>query len=920
MAEDTQQQALALNWVFGSSASSKHSVVNLSDGYSDRICYLAANTAIIYDKRLRRQVFLQGHTNPITCIATTEDRAWVITADTGPESLLVVWNVRTGQPLRTVQRPHPHGICALDVSADSGWLATASAPDPQTGEQEVALWSLQVLLSDPHDGPPARPLISTTVPAGDPQMCIRFSVNSSQELISNGKRRVYFWSWAAAAGAAFAAVSSGSGGSSSGPVGRFQYYSPPLRSKDFKQSVGDFVMSVFVPGTTQALTGTSDGDLVVWDEQGITAQVGTSATDRRAIKLMRVHNTPVTLLATVGDYIVSGGEDGYVRFFDPLLRIVAWFEDLAAGPVTSVAFSAVLPERLAYADAADTINRFMVPDFVVATRSSALVSVSSATFEEYDAERRRGAPILDSLIADVVDIAAHPARAEFSVLGRGGTLQRWDSVAHLVLGSRTFERMAGSCLCYSRDGSFMVVGFESGHLNIISTESSFEDVHTARNTPAALTRVAASSTGQHIAAADDNNQVLLYAYLPYKGQASVMRWEFLGKARSHHAPIASLVFGESPSGQTLLLSAGSDGRVVEYDLAASSTAAGLRIASHYDFPAGTSGVPTSLCFAPPLQYFKTFSADTHLLVSDDSYKIRLFNPAQQAVDATFLGPTFGGPIAQLIMFKSSTSDTSFLAYRTAERVVGLIAWPLDGDPARTMGLIAHPGDVRAITISYDGRKLLTAGADGTIASWDVSSAPLERSAAASEAQGESRWAAVVGDPDLLEEMRDYFMYAQVKAQGEDALEARHVPGTVPVEMVPDLMRAAGYYPSEADITNLLNHVQYMAHSRDVEALDAVSFADLLCLYVNHRPLFNVSHGDIVAAFKDLGARGDAGKLQREQLLSLLQAAGEPMSPEELAAALRALTGATVPEKAMPPMVNAQQLSGDVLGFDTEAVA
>lgn len=61
------------------------------------------------------------------------------------------------------------------------------------------------------------------------------------------------------------------------------------------------------------------------------AQVGTSATDRRAIKLMRIHNCPITLLATVGDFIVSGGEDGYVRFFDPLLRIVAWFEDLAAG-------------------------------------------------------------------------------------------------------------------------------------------------------------------------------------------------------------------------------------------------------------------------------------------------------------------------------------------------------------------------------------------------------------------------------------------------------------------------------------------------------------------------------------------------------------------------------------------------------------
>lgn len=90
----------------------------------------------------------------------------------------------------------------------------------------------------------------------------------------------------------------------------------------------------------------------------------------------------------------------------------------------------------------------------------------------------------------------------------------------------------------------------------------------------------------------------------------------------------------------------------------------------------------------------------------------MFNPDCPAVEATFLGPTFGGPISQLVMFKSpsAASDGAFLAYRTSERVVGLIAWPLDGDPARTMGLIAHPGEVRSIAISYDGRKLLTAGA------------------------------------------------------------------------------------------------------------------------------------------------------------------------------------------------------------------
>lgn len=115
---------------------------------------------------------------------------------------------------------------------------------------------MAALLSDSaQDATPPRPAATTLVPAGDVQHCIRFSPNNPHELMSNGRRRVYFWSWAPG-------------------QPRFQYYSPPLRSKDFKQSVGDFVQSVFVPGTTQALTGTSDGDLVVWDEQGLAAQVG----------------------------------------------------------------------------------------------------------------------------------------------------------------------------------------------------------------------------------------------------------------------------------------------------------------------------------------------------------------------------------------------------------------------------------------------------------------------------------------------------------------------------------------------------------------------------------------------------------------------------------------------------------------------
>lgn len=73
--------------------------------------------------------------------------------------------------------------------------------------------------------------------------------------------------------------------------------------------------------------------------------------------------------------------------------------------------------------------------------------------------------------------------------------------------------------------------------------------------------------------------------------------------------------------------------------------------------------------------------------------------------------------------------------------------------------------------------MVRSGADGTLASWDINTTPLESSmAAASNGDEEERWAAVLGDPELVREMRDYFVYAQIKTQGEDSLEPRNVPG------------------------------------------------------------------------------------------------------------------------------------------------
>jgi cilia- and flagella-associated protein 251 len=93
------------------------------------------------------------------------------------------------------------------------------------------------------------------------------------------------------------------------------------------------------PAVMQAMTATEDGDVIVWEQQGVSTQLGTKSTDRKAAKLVHLHNSAITVLHTVGTYIMTAAEDGYVRFYDSVLRLCAWFEDVDAGGIVSASFA-----------------------------------------------------------------------------------------------------------------------------------------------------------------------------------------------------------------------------------------------------------------------------------------------------------------------------------------------------------------------------------------------------------------------------------------------------------------------------------------------------------------------------------------------------------------------------------------------------
>lgn len=281
-------------------------------------------------------------------------------------------------------------------------------------------------------------------------------------------------------------------------------------------------------------------------------------------------------------------------------------------------------------------------------------------------------------------------------------------------------------------------------------------------------------------------------------------------------------------------------------------------------------------------------------------------------------------------------------------MVGLIKLGLDGNPAKSMGVIAHPGAVSAMALSHDGRFMITAGgADRSVNLWAVNVDALDAAAAMAPPAFDSFSSLLEGGRGgtFFEQIVDYFYYCQLRAQGEDSPDAREISGRVHLDQAVALMRALGFYPSQEQIRDVGAEVQHSlacrrakrawlraagvevdanrGDSHELDAADAerfVGFEPFVRLFVNHRPVFHVGKDDIRDAFRALA--GDSATITRDQLLTKLQTLGEKMTERELIVCLQALMGdSSSLLQALPTTFTADNFAMDVLGFeDYEATA
>ncbi|WAR02599.1 CF251-like protein [Mya arenaria] len=376
--------ALNIIWSFGLNRNVR--VLNLTDNTRKVIMYTCA------------------HSNPITCTCVSEDKRWLVTGDRGKDSMVIVWDTYTGVPIQTIfdtSNSDEGGVVAVGMTPDAKYLATISAAKSQV----LSIWDWTV------DGD--TPLCSAELKSTyGVQNFILFNPQDIHYLVTNSDSQVVFYNWS---------------------NGHMEYFAPPLTDQDFNKQVGRYSQSIFQANSSRALTATSIGNLVVWDNNKPVTKVISSepSANKKALKIIRLQERGINVITTTDKYIVVGDVAGHVKFFDQSLKLVHWYQDLNLGPVSAVSF-AFNPDFLGIAregtnyppDATIQARQFVIRDFVVGSS----IAVPAVVIGSYS-----------------------------------GLLKVWNYEKKQVMVSRTFER--GNlirCCSYSPNGAYLAVGFMNG--------------------------------------------------------------------------------------------------------------------------------------------------------------------------------------------------------------------------------------------------------------------------------------------------------------------------------------------------------------------------------------------------------------------------------------------------------------------------
>lgn len=180
---------------------------------------------------------------------------------------------------------------------------------------------------------------------------------------------------------------------------------------------------------------------------------------------MKKGTAAINILRIQGKYLVVGASNGSIRFYDFQYRIIAWFEDIDIGSLTSISFSnepflnweegSALPQN----EEGKEEDNFNCPEFIVVDLEAKIYILRDSLFREVEREKKKGVLLLKSIVSPIVWISVRPGSNMMALSCENGGIWEWDfkEKGNSLQLLKMFEQEIPTCIDFRLNSSPKII-------------------------------------------------------------------------------------------------------------------------------------------------------------------------------------------------------------------------------------------------------------------------------------------------------------------------------------------------------------------------------------------------------------------------------------------------------------------------------
>ncbi|XP_021700705.1 cilia- and flagella-associated protein 251 isoform X1 [Aedes aegypti] len=801
--EDLQHrcQPFKLEWIFGFNP--RIPVVNLTCSRQVREMIMSSGNAIIFyrfENQVESTQTLIGHKDSINTIVVDGSGRFVVSSDSS--YCINVWDREAfpdGPPvaIRTIYEPFKaNEINTVGLSHDARYLIAACSGT----EQLLKLWQWTIGNDSPDDCISLPPRLGRT-------KGIRFctDIGRKNHFVVTMENAVIFG-----------------------------YFDPKQQKLHIevpkKHGFQDYNDSVFVDDTSRAVSVTAAGMAIIWsDDKKVSTPI-----KKQFLKYLHLKYASINVIRCCDQKLVTGDDDGEIRFYDIHMRILYWFKQEGPEPIRTISFN-ILPRKyvldneqahssddtdeevLSY----DTLprdvslegNPVIIRNFIMATKTGHLFDV--------DIVQNKIQELYYSSGSIITSFDVHPIEPQLCSCDGNGKMTLYNledrqAIMSLNVPIQRTRRGRITVLKYSPCGTYLVGGAENGYIwvinpatMIISSDSplqyTIEKIIFLNFTP----------DSKYIIFVDDEGSIGLL-------NREYECWKLIGRCLSHK--VVDLLFMSNEK----FLTIGDDRHLIQYKIETSDMASIEKLMVDDRFQMEQSAQSTSFLLLP----------EDRLLVANNQFKFKIFNlNSSCTIMHTFLAPFNDGPIRKLTLLPGD----HFFTFMTDKNIY-IHQLPIDGNPFKYLGTFSHPKKLKAMCNMRDHFVFCHGEGDHGIGMWRINAIPLIENQKYCGSGLDPYCSLLPGGKSgcYVKEMLSLFFYNQISPKHNEEDTDISIRDAMDVRDVPNYMRSIGFHMTQFEEDNLIKEIDQMGTL-------FLTFEEVVKLFLNHRTLANPDCEEIRAA-------------------------------------------------------------------------